>query len=377
MPDKSVFIVLPVLLAGGTEIQTLSLVGVLVDDGYRVTVGCSYEYDQGMVSKYRAAGAEVLLMRHTRQEGLVRLFQALVRLFATRKPDIVHVQYLAPGLVPILAARVAGCRTVFASVHYPGETFGGRERLMLRAAARLCSAFTCNSRAVERSWFGVNPSGIAGDGGRRGRRTIYNCVDLVAVERATGGADREALCRDLGVGGRRVVGVVGRLREEKGQERLMAAIPGIAAEVPETVLLVVGDGPDRDRLRAATERLRITDRVVWAGERPHDETLALYSIMDLVAVPSRYEGFSLAAAEAMAAGRPVVAAAVGGLTEVVEDGVTGYLVPGGGSFSGPITKILGDAELARALGSAGRARVERLFSPERYRDEIRTLYAPR
>jgi glycosyltransferase involved in cell wall biosynthesis len=377
MAGKSVFIGIPVLLSGGTEIQTLSLVRVLIGEGYRVTVGCYYEYDQGMVSRYRAAAAEVLLMRRSRQEGRARLLQALVRFLISVKPDIVHVQYLAPGFVPILAARLAGCRRVFASVHYPGEAFGRRERFTLRTASRLCSAFTCNSRAVERSWFGLKTSGSAGDGRRGNHRTIYNCVDLVEVERAAGGADRETLCRDLGIGGRRVIGVVGRLREEKGQERLMMAIPGIAAEVPEAVLLVVGDGPDRDRLHGVAERLRITGRVVWAGERSHDETLGLYTIMDLVVVPSRYEGFSLAAAEAMAAARPVVAAAVGGIPEVVEDGETGFLVPASGGFSGPIVQLLRDPEKARALGSAGRARVERLFSPERYRDEIRALYAPR
>jgi glycosyltransferase involved in cell wall biosynthesis len=135
---------------------------------------------------------------------------------------------------------------------------------------------------------------------------------------------------------------VGRLSPEKGILELVEACEGLP-------LVVVGDGPLRSRVPAAV------------GFVPPDELGPYYERAAVVAAPSRREGYGFVAREAMAWGRPVVASAVGGLTDAVEDGVTGLLVPPGdvGALRAAIERLLGDAELRARLGAAGRERAPR------------------
>lgn len=372
-----VVLLLPVMLRGGTEYQTLALARVLVAADYRVVVCGYYEHDREMADAFREAGCEVSLLGMRRSQGLPRLFGRLRRLLGAWQPAVAHVQYAAPGLVPVLAARAAGVTRVFATVHQPGGRFGWQEKSLLRVASRLCTAFCCVSQAVEASWFGdsalFDPAR-----GRAGRRhfTLYNAVDTNAIRPAEDGDARERLKESLGLAGKRVVGVVGRLRGEKGQAELVALMPSVIAAVGDAVLVIVGDGPDREGLRALAERSGVGERVLGVGWRSHAETCALYAAMDVVAVPSAFEGFSLAAAEAMAAGIPVVARDVDGLREVVVDGETGYLVSAarGEGFVAPLVRVLKNPRLAEALGRAGRERVERLFSLEQYRASVCAFY---
>jgi glycosyltransferase involved in cell wall biosynthesis len=132
---------------------------------------------------------------------------------------------------------------------------------------------------------------------------------------------------------------VGRLSPEKGVLELVEACAGLP-------LVVVGDGPLRAQVPGA------------AGFVPPDELGPYYERAAVVAAPSRREGYGVAAREAMAWGRPVVASAVGGLMDAVEDGVTGLLVPPGdvAALRAAIERLLGDAELRARLGAAGRER---------------------
>jgi len=88
--NKEVLIAIPVLFVGGTEIHTLNLVKALASRGYRVSICCYYDYDSSIVSKFKEAGAEIILMGLHRAEGLLNLFVRLIRLFKKIKPGIVH-----------------------------------------------------------------------------------------------------------------------------------------------------------------------------------------------------------------------------------------------------------------------------------------------
>jgi glycogen(starch) synthase len=154
----------------------------------------------------------------------------------------------------------------------------------------------------------------------------------------------------------------GRLSAEKGVLELVEAAEGLP-------LVVVGDGPLRARVPGAR------------GFVPHDELLGLYERAAVVAVPSHREGFGVVCAEAMAHGRPVVASAVGGLLDLVADGETGILVRPGdvAALRRALDRLLGDRELRRRMGEAGRARMRERFSWDRvteatidaYRDVLR------
>jgi glycosyltransferase involved in cell wall biosynthesis len=135
---------------------------------------------------------------------------------------------------------------------------------------------------------------------------------------------------------------VGRLSAEKGVLDVVEACEGLP-------LVIVGDGPLRDRVPGAV------------GFVAPDELGRWYERAAVVAAPSRREGYGVAVREAMAWGRPVVASAVGGLTDAVEDGVTGLLVPPGdvARLRAAIERLLGDPELRARLGTAGRERAPR------------------
>jgi glycosyltransferase involved in cell wall biosynthesis len=150
----------------------------------------------------------------------------------------------------------------------------------------------------------------------------------------------------------------GRLSPEKGILDLLDAVDGLN-------LVVAGDGPLRDRVPQAL------------GMLPHDRLEELYRRAAIVACPSRREGFGVVCAEAMAYGRPVVAGAVGGLLDLVEDGKTGILVEPGdvAAIRGALDRLLADRDLRRRLGEAGRRRIRERFGWERVTDLTLQAYA--
>ena len=368
--QPKVILATPVLLKGGTEAQTLTLASVVLGAGWSVTVCCYHEADAEVVAAFERAGARVVLLGLSRELGLIGVARKLRACFRGLRPDVVHVQYVAPGFTAVLAARAAGVRTVFATIHQPGSAYGPRERWLVRLSSHLCTAFFCVSQAVERSWFG-DAASFAHDLPPAGRRhgTIYNAVDVDGIVAAGSGVDRAALRGSLGLAAAApVLGYVGRVRREKGLDLLIQALPSVVVSFPAVRLLIVGDGPDAGVMRELARREGVMDRVVWLGMREKRETWRLLTALDVALVPSRFEGFGLAAAEAQAAGLPVVAADVDGLREVIADGETGILVPreDPGAFAAAIVRLLGAPEMAGDMGRKGRERVAELFTVARF-----------
>jgi len=169
---------------------------------------------------------------------------------------------------------------------------------------------------------------------------------------------------------------VGRLRHEKGHAVLLKAFAILRNAHPNARLLIVGDGPDRAALEKQALDLGIENRIQWAGIRLPEEVRRLYCAMDVVAIPSLAEGYGLVAAEALAAGRPVVASEVGGLVEVVLHEHTGLRVPprDPNALAGALERLLTDRSLSRQLSGAGQADVRQRFSVERFRESVRWVY---
>lgn len=373
-----IMIALPVLLLGGTEIQVLSVVRSLRDEGYHLTVCCYYEFDSAVLAQFESTGSEVVVLHIQRSDGLLALLFRLRRFFREVQPDIVHVQYLAPGLIPLIAARLAGIKTVFATVHIAGNyAYGTKAKFLLRLASRLCTAFFCVSRGVETFWFGSSALLDAASVQERRRHfTIYNAVDVAGIEKASRLSDTDALRKFLELRRGPVLGIVGRLAEQKGHAVLLQAMPEVLKTFPEAVLLIIGDGPERESLEEKSNSYGLADHVVWLGSKTQEEVFRLYGIIDIFVMPSLYEGFGLTAAEAMAAGLPVVASDVEGLREVVDDKETGYLCRPGDSMelAGRLKELLADADQAKAMGGRGRERAKALFSLERFRESMLLAY---
>jgi len=167
-----------------------------------------------------------------------------------------------------------------------------------------------------------------------------------------------------------VVLTVARLDPQKGHTCLLEA----AALVPTAVFVIAGDGPENGALQARARALGLHDRVRFLGSR--DDVPDLLAACDMLVLPSLYEGLPLAALEAMAAARPVVATAIGGTDEAVLHGVTGLLVPAGdpAALAMAVRALIDNPELARGFGERGRARVEADFAAPAMVRQVAALY---
>ncbi len=151
---------------------------------------------------------------------------------------------------------------------------------------------------------------------------------------------------------------IGRLAAEKGFDLALRAFSRLTRTRPGARLIFVGDGPLRDSLQRLAQRLGVDGRVCFLGARPQEELPRLLAEASVVVVPSRREGFGLAAAEALACGRAVVASDLPALREVIEHERTGLLVrpDDDQALAQALTRLLADPILRSHLGSAGRAR---------------------
>ncbi len=169
--------------------------------------------------------------------------------------------------------------------------------------------------------------------------------------------------------GRPVIMTVGRLVERKGHDMIIRALPHVLKDVPDAMYLIVGRGSMEARLRALAREMGVEDRVVFCGFVPDGELMAHYQACDVFAMPNREvsgdtEGFGIVFVEAGACGKPVIGGRSGGPVEVIEDGVTGFLVDplSTQEIACALTALLQDGNLAVRMGQAGRARVKQHYS---------------
>jgi len=176
--------------------------------------------------------------------------------------------------------------------------------------------------------------------------------------------DAQTLRSRLALGERPVLLSIARLVPRKGLDTVLRALPHVRAAVPDVVYIVVGDGPDRERLMALCNELGVSALVRFTGEVPASELPLWYSLGDVFVMPSRseppdVEGFGIVFLEAAAAERPVVAANAGGVPDAVLDGVSGLLVPPDdpGELAQKLVLLLRDPTRRAELGRRGRERV--------------------
>ena len=204
------------------------------------------------------------------------------------------------------------------------------------------------------------------------RSLIYNGVDLDRYDH------QEPCCtlrEEYGMEPNSpIVGVVGRLELEKGHPTLLEAWPLVLRECPEAYMLIVGEGSRLDALHEIAGAMKILHRVVFTGRR--DDIPAVTAAFDVAVLPSYREAQGLTILEAMAMSRPVVASNVGGIPEMILDGVTGLLVPPQDppALSAAIVRLLRDHQLADTLGRAGHDLVHDRFCVQLMVKAVQELY---
>lgn len=297
----------------------------------------------------------------------------LIDEWRTAPPDVVHAHFWMSGLASMRATRTVGLPVVqtFHALGVvkrrhqrdqdtsPPERIE-RERELGRQVAKV--AATCSDEVFElvtmgipRSSIGVVPCGV----------DLHRFVPLGVAARR---------------GAKHRVVSVGRLVPRKGFDLLISALTG----VPDTELVIAG-GPERDqlvddqeaiRLRGIAAALGVSDRVRMVGRVSRTDMPALLRSADVVAATPWYEPFGLVPLEAMASGVPVIATAVGGLTDTVVDGVTGIHVPPRrvDALRRALQSLLGSPALRQTLGAAGRQRAVQRYSWERVVAETVRLY---
>lgn len=296
-------------------------------------------------------------------EGARRV-PALARLLRRERPDLFHAHMSSPvackwGLAAAVAARMPA---VLGTVQVGGYEPPDRSAYwQLRALAQGVDRYLAVSRDIAREL--VEQLGWP----EEKVEVVYNAVDLARVEVAAPPGLRE----QLGGGETRpLVLTPARLDAQKGHRVLFEAI----AQVPDAVFVLAGEGPEREPLEALAAQLGIDKRVRFLGRR--DDVPQLLAACDVFALPSLYEGSSLAVLEAMAAGVPVVSSAIGGTDELIDDGSSGLLVPPGDAeeLAAALRRLLGDAGLRDALAAQARERVERDLTRERMAARVTGVY---
>lgn len=362
-----ILISIPCLLIGGTEVQTLQLVRALVGGGHRVTTVCYFERTESMVQQYEAAGSEVVMLSPdgSRPKGVARtvrfLWKGLRRAVKAVKPDVVHVQYMAPGALPIFIYKLLGAKNIIATLHTAADIYPNL-RLIHFLQRHVVRAFLCITEIAERSFFGSSEL-FSGKSivGKRNHFTIHNALPPHIPLRSKP--------RDFSEGKPITIGVVSRLERIKGMDLVLPAFLQLAANTEREVrLLVVGDGSLRQQMEEGAKASPFADRITFMGRQAPDELPAAYDAIDVLWMPSRSEGFGLSALEGMARGCVVVASDVGGLPEVIgKDGTSGITVASGNvtALADVSCGLLQDLTLIRSMSACAIKRAE-TFNFERY-----------
>ena len=346
---------------GGLERNVVNQVREGRRIGQRVTVVC-LEHPGTLAPRVEQLGATVLALG--KGPGLKpAMIWRLARHFRRLRPDVVHTHQLATLLYAGAAARLLRVPVVIHTEH-GREAYATRwrTRALGRVAGSFCDRFYCltTNMAEEIQAARIVPS--------RKLRRIENGIDVSSFAGAT--FDRDAIRSGLGIPTTApVIGTVGRLNEVKRQDVLIRAFALVRQRLPDAHLVLVGDGPLLADLRSLAGQLGVMEAVHFVGYQPHSGPFL--KSMDVFALTSRSEGMPQAVIEASIMGLPVVASRVGGLPEVVQDGVTGTLFEAGdhAALAAALTHYLVDADIRHHTGAAAAAHATSRFDVARMASE--------
>ena len=334
---------------GGTRRHLRDLVGALDPSQFRVSLAVSCRRDPAFrkdVAEFVSHGLAVCEVDMVR--GIAPVADAcsllrLVRCIRRTRPDVVHAHSAKAGFL----ARLAGawCRV---PVVYTPHLFP----FLMGCQPRLRRLY----RLLERSVRGATAALIAvSEEERREALELGYApgrVLLIPNGVAARGVEPVAVRQSGGL----TVGFFGRLTRQKGPDVLIDAVADVVAHVPQVTFLLYGDGELSEALRARVQERQLAEHVQFKGACAQGDTVALMRAADVLAVPSRWEGCPYVVLEAFLAGVPVVAAAVGGVPELVRDGASGVLVAADDAeaLCDGLLVLLRDPVKRRRLAEAGR-----------------------
>jgi glycosyltransferase involved in cell wall biosynthesis len=293
----------------------------------------------------------------------------LARFLRRHRVDLVHAHQYTPffyGMTARLLYRRPGVLFMEHGRHQPDYPRPKRilaNRVLLTGRDRVVGVGEAVRQAL------IHNEGLAPDR----VSVIYNGIDVPAFAGAS--AQREAVRRELGIEEEAFVIIqVARLDYLKDHATAVRTLAGVVAQHPNALLVLVGEGPELAKIQAVIAELRLESRVRLLGLR-HDIP-RLLGAADVFLLTSISEGIPVTIIEAMAAGLPVVSTDVGGVAEVVEEGLTGFLAPAGdhAALAERLLRLAAYPELRRRLGTAGRERARDHFSESSMHAAFLRLY---
>jgi glycosyltransferase involved in cell wall biosynthesis len=292
-------------------------------------------------------------LRRTHDVPFVRKLGGVARELSAARPQRIHAHFAWQGSE--LASLLAAVLGVPWSVTVHARDLFTQDIAVLRRRLRTAKQVFCVSEYNER-WLHEH--------GMIGRTSVVRCGVRIPDEVSAEAAEREVVA-------------VARLVEKKGIDVLIDAVAALARRGRAPHVTIVGDGPERERLQAQAVAMGLASDVNFLGARPHDQTLEVIARASLVCLPSRVaadgdmDGIPISLIEAMARGKPVVATAISGVPEHVDDSC-GRVVPpeDAAALADSLAEFLTHPDTARAAGRAGRDRVRERHDLER---QVRTL----
>jgi len=327
----------------GVTTYFLEVLPALARAGVDLTV-CYLREPHPAAESLRAHGIEPTFLSAARSNPFVAF--SIASLARRHGCSILHAMGIKATLMARIATRLVPARTLL-HLHdlvEPGPLVGTLHQLLARRSdMAVCVSAAVAPLAVDR--YNVRPDRV---------RVIHNGIRLDRFTSLPPEA-RAQLRQSLGLGNETpVLLLAGRMHPIKGHRAMLRMMPAIVRRCPDIVLLLAGDGPERGACEAMAGQLGIDRHLRFLGQRR--DVPELLQACDVVVVPSESEGFCLVAVEAFATSRPVVAFDSGGVREVVEDGVTGWVVPAGGenAFVDAVVSLLLDARRRAEFGSRAR-----------------------
>jgi glycosyltransferase involved in cell wall biosynthesis len=349
---------------GGAQESLNSLVTRMDRDRYDVSIVALSP--GSTVRKLERAGFDVLVIDEPDDAIAVG---ALAAHLSETRPDVIHNHMYRAETIGTRAAMaladIGHRRPYVVSTVHSSRIRSEQDRQHLRDLTPHMDRLIAVSRAIQHKLVDEERIQIPVE-------LIHNGVDLSRYDHL------EPCCtlpEEYGMEpGAEIVGVVARLEPEKGHATLLEAWPTVLRAVPGAYLLLVGEGSRREALEAQARELRVAHRVIFTGRR--DDVPAVTAALDVAVLPSYREAQGLSILEAMALSRPIVASDVGGIPEMITDGVTGLLVPphDAGALAAAVIRLLVDHPFADTLARAGHDLVHDRFCIELMVEAIQTIY---
>lgn len=360
----SVVHVIGTSIIGGAECHFVDLIEGLSQTGVANLAICPRPGPLAELLYSRGIAVELIEMLRPEPDGTDALdpaaFQKILRLLKSTKPRVVHSHLYPANFLASLAAHEAHVPAIIQTKH--GFDMDPEEGKLSKKTALYTIAV---ARAIAKD---VENAGIAPDR----IEVIYNCAGPTHFDVSL--KEINDLRTELDLDAGPLVGTVARLAQVKGVDIFLKAVQLAKRTISPLTAIVVGDGPQSAELHALAQELDINNAVRFFGLRK--DTPALNRLLDVVVLASRKEACSLALLEAMAAGRTVIATAVGGTPEIITHGVNGWLVPPEDptALAQAIITLLSNSALRTSLGTAAQNYVSMYFTREQMIQNVLSFY---